>query len=108
MSIQEFVESWNECFADSLPKVEWPLAESRKRKIAVRLKEHQSLEFWKKVFSNIAASNFLLGRGNGTWKANIDWLTRNDSNCLKVYEGSYENGKSHQVSNQGSFPQQRR
>jgi hypothetical protein len=96
MSVEEFVESWNEWFDGVLPKVEWPLVESRKLKIQSRLKEHKNLDFWKQVFANINASSFLLGRNNGTWRCTLDWLTANDRNCLKVYEGSYANGKTEQ------------
>ncbi len=94
MSVQDLVESWNENFKNKLPQVEWPLAESRHRKAAQRLKEHKSLDFWQRVFNNIATSSFLLGTGNGTWKCTIDFLINNDSNCIKIYEGAYSNGKS--------------
>ena len=60
-------------------------------KIQARLKEHKNLDFWEKVFEKIDGSKFLLGTGNGSWKCTLDWLTANDKNCLKVYEGVYDN-----------------
>ena len=89
MSVQEFVESWNEIFSGILPTVEWPLARSRHDKAAARLKEHRSMDFWKKVFQNITASDFLMGKTGGTWKCNFDFLINNDLNATKIYEGSY-------------------
>lgn len=94
MSVQELVESWNESFDNKLPKVEWPLSDSRKRKATMRLKEHIALDFWQQVFDNVASSSFLLGTGNGNWRCTFDFLIANENNCLKIYEGVYSNDKN--------------
>jgi hypothetical protein len=89
ISVGEFVQSWNEAFRGRLPEVQLPLAESRRRKVCARLKEHPTRDFWEKVFGNINTSNFLLGQLNGDWRCTLDWLVSNDANCLKVVEGDY-------------------
>lgn len=94
MSIQEFANSWNEWFEGKLPQVQWPLSPSRAHKAGSRLKEHGKVEFWQRVFEKIQSSNFLLGRGASNWKCTFDYLIANDTNVLKIYEGSYDNGRS--------------
>lgn len=94
LTVKDFVESWNENFKGSLPQVSWPLSASRARKVAARIKEHADATFWETVFGNIDSSPFLMGRaqnGNGheTWRCTMDWLVENDRNCLKVFEGQY-------------------
>jgi len=89
ISVSDFAESWNEQFKDQLPCVALPMNGSRNRKVSARLKEHQSLEFWQQVFTNIKSSKFLLGLSNGSWRATLDWIVANDTNCVKVYEGTY-------------------
>lgn len=91
--VQDLVDSWNDVFGSILPKVEWPLAPSRHRKASMRVKEHQSLDFWQKVFDQIGGSDFLTGKGNGSWKCTFDFLINNDTNALKIWEGAYANGK---------------
>lgn len=94
-SVKDLAESWNSWFEGVLPQVAWPLAESRHRKAAVRIKEHPGMEFWESVFKNISASEFLTGQRT-PWKCTFDWLIANDANVLKVYEGSYANGVANQ------------
>ncbi len=90
ISVKDLVESWNEIFKGRLPQVEWPLSKTRHHKCACRLKEHSRLDFWQRVFDNIGESQFLLGRSNGSWACTLDFLIANDTNCTKIYEGSYK------------------
>lgn len=72
------------------------LTDKRKSWLKARWREsieHQDLEFWKKYFSYVRESDFLLGRPeNGTtkraWQADFEWLI-NSSNFVKVLEGKY-------------------
>ncbi len=98
LSVQDLVDSWNEVFKDKLPLVEWPLSTTRHRKANARLKEHRTLEFWQQVFDKIGESRFLLGQGNGTWKCTLDFLINNDTNCVKIFEGSYNNAQANRQS----------
>lgn len=99
LSVKDLVDSWNEHFTKILPQVEWPLSSSRAQKTKVRIHEHPNLEFWSRVFSNIRSSDFLTGQ-SGRWKCTFDFLISNDTNAVKIYEGSYSNGKN---SKQASF-----
>ncbi len=102
-SVRDLVDSWNDVFKNRLPSVEWPLSASRHRKATARLKEHRTLEFWQQVFDKIGESRFLLGQGNGTWKCTLDFLINNDTNCVKIFEGSYNSGS--QTNQQRRFGQ---
>lgn len=44
------------------------------------------------AFEKVNASNFLCGDGGRGWKANFDWVMRDDS-LVKILEGNYDNGK---------------
>ena len=90
-SYDEYLNLWNE-FAtkNNKPKIA-KLSDSRKKKIALRLKEYKNLlEIFKFVLVKSEKSNFLL---NGDFYT-FDWLVENDTNILKVYEGKYDNKKN--------------
>ncbi len=98
ISIQDFTDSWNEVFANKLPQVEWPVSQSRRHKIRARLREHPDVPFWNRVFGNIGRSSFLLGTGNSrngheNWKCTMDFLIANDTNCMKIWEGQYDQNR---------------
>jgi hypothetical protein len=102
LTVKDLVDSWNDCFGKALPQVIWPLSKGRHRKAAIRVKEHQNLDFWTQVFNNIEASDFLKGNGNGSWRCTFDFLIANDTNSIKIYEGAYANGQKN------SYQQNRR
>lgn len=62
--------------------------DKRKAMIKARLKEKPSLDFWEQVFNKIEASAFLTGK-QGEWKANFDWIFKNNTNYIKIMEGCY-------------------
>ena len=91
--LTSFAEDWNSTFSDRLAVVRLPLSESRKRKLRLRLHEHPQEEFWDNVFTNIGQSKFLLGNGGDGWRCTFDFVIDNESNCLKIDEGQYAEGK---------------
>lgn len=92
---QDLVEGWNEiCAPVGLPKVR-ELSRSRKAKIRDRLKEHPDQEFWDVAMQRVSESPLCLGEVSG-WKANIDWLVKNDMNAVKAFEGNYAAKKNYQ------------
>lgn len=97
ISVKELVEDWNDWFDKKLPKVTLPLNRTREARTRLRLKEHPTLEFWTRVFKNIAKTPFLLGtapsKSHEHWRCTFDFLIVNDTNVLKIYEGNYEHGK---------------
>ena len=87
---QQVVDAYHSC-CPSLPKVR-ELTDKRKKQIENRSKKY-GLEDFKNVFTKAEQSDFLSGR-SGTWKScNFDWLI-NDSNMIKVLEGTYDNKAS--------------
>jgi len=57
-------------------------------------KRHQSVEFWRKIFSVVEKNDFLTGRTQfpeRTWKADFEWII-NKNNLIKIIEGKYNNG----------------
>ena len=74
-----------------LPKVK-ELGSKRKSLLKARWesgKEKQTLEFWELFFKQVADSDFLNGK-SGNWKANLEWLLK-EENFIKVLEGNYAN-----------------
>lgn len=59
----------------------------------LRLKE-RPLEKWKDVFYSINKSSFCCGQNDRSWKADYDWIVKNQQNAIKVLEGKYENDVS--------------
>lgn len=86
--VQAFFDLWNS-EAKSLPKAT-KLTDGRKRKIRVRLRE-RSIEEWGEVFRRMEMSSFLRGETGGTFRADFDWVIKNEENSLKVMEGKYGN-----------------
>ena len=92
--LTSFAEDWNRDFADRLATVRLPLSDSRKRKLRLRLQEHPEEDFWDTVFTNIGRSKFLIGNGSQGWKCTFDFIIENDTNCVKIAEGQYAEGKT--------------
>lgn len=66
------------------------LTESRKKHIKARLASN-SREEMTIAFHKANESDFLCGVNDRGWKADFDWLMKNDSNITKVLEGKYDN-----------------
>lgn len=49
----------------------------------------QSLDYWKRFFTYVSKSDFLMGRSND-FKADLEWLVK-PSNFIKIIEKKYEN-----------------
>lgn len=63
-----------------------PLNAELARKVKVRIGEHPDPEFWVTTIRKMAASTFCC---EGKW-ASFDWLVKNQSNCVKAFEGNYD------------------
>lgn len=55
---------------------------------------------FKKLFSRINRSDFLLGKKGGTWTCSLEWVV-NKSNAEKVLSGYYDNGRYHNGASAG-------
>lgn len=91
ISIQELADGWNEIVAteEGFKKVT-KLTDDRKKRIRARLKAHPESDFWNKVLNKIPKVPFLSGKNDRKWRADFDFLIKNDENALKIYEGKYD------------------
>lgn len=81
----------------SLPKVA-KVTEQRKQKIIARDAEIKAAgNSWEAIFDRVSKSDFLCGRKT-SYKANLDFIIRNEEIWVKISEGQYDNvssGTSH-------------
>ncbi|MCI0532382.1 MAG: hypothetical protein L0Y74_10640, partial [candidate division Zixibacteria bacterium] len=80
----------------SLPKV-MTLTAGRRGKIKRRLAEIPDLTVWETICRKVQANDFLTGKWDGGrpgWRASLDWLTNNDTNPVKVLEGTYDRNQT--------------
>ena len=91
LSIQDLTDGWNSIVAteEGFKKVA-KLTEDRRKRIRLRLKAHPESEFWNKVLNKIPRVPFLSGKNDRKWRADFDFLIKNDENALKIYEGKYD------------------
>jgi hypothetical protein len=84
---------WNEVAAEvGLPQIN---SLSQKRKDKLRLRWKEGLEVgWPVVLEKIRGSPFLQGK-KGSWRLRFDWLCENDTNWLKITEGTYDEREDH-------------
>lgn len=87
IDFERIVEGYHSLCPD-LPRVT-KLTEQRKSHLRARIKD-QGEEKLNEVFRMAGASDFLCGRKNGDWKANLDWIL-NPTNFFKILEGNYNN-----------------
>lgn len=83
---QEIADYWNS--KDSLAKIR-SLTSRRKLQLAVRLKETAFQTKWKEIIDRISMTPFCTGDNDRNWKADFDWLIKNEDNYTKVIEGKY-------------------
>ncbi len=61
------------------------LTQKRIKKVNIRLKEHPEKEFWETAFKKAEKSAFIRKKPFFSF----DWIIKNDTNCVKVFEGYY-------------------
>lgn len=77
----------------SLPQIK-TVSNNRKQHLKARWKQFDySLTTFEEVFRKVEASEFCKGKNERGWKADFDWLIKNDHNMTKVLEGKYDNDK---------------
>lgn len=90
----QLLDAWNTHRGD-LTEIK-RLSKARLDKIKVRREEEPNLEYWVACIKRLAASSFATGKVKSAnfpsgWKADFDWLIKNDLNHTKVAEGKYDN-----------------
>lgn len=83
------VELWNTLAHPNLPRVS-KITDQRSNKCKLRLIEHPDENFWRDILARINASSFLIGQNGHNWRADLDWLTTNQTNVMKIIEGKYD------------------
>jgi hypothetical protein len=93
---KEFHDQVIVAYHETLPDLPAVKVWSKKRaqalvaRIRERLKDRKpadTIDYWRKLFSEVAGSDFLCGR-SGEWRADLEWLLRPE-NFAKVIEGRY-------------------
>ena len=93
LTIEDIIGGWNEVVVPlGLPKI-LGLSNERRVKLLARLREHSDFDWWQAIFNRISRSKFLQGDNPRGWVCTFDFLIKNDSNALKIYEGQYENAE---------------
>lgn len=97
---EQIIATYHEVLPD-LPAVrDWP--ERRRRKLEARISERVKAgkaadkpEYWRQLFTQVHASDFLCGRKTNTdWRCpGLEWLLE-PKNFVKVIEGAYRNNDS--------------
>lgn len=81
-------------YHDILPELSKVKVWSSKRQSYLRTvwngnESRQNLDYWRRFFSYVKQSNFLMGRSND-FKADLEWLVK-PANFIKIIEKKYEN-----------------
>jgi hypothetical protein len=80
----KLVELWNQVVT-KLPKVE-RLTDQRRKMAARRLREHPELAWWERAFRAADSDPFYSGENDRRWRADFDWLLKNDTNAVRLLE----------------------
>jgi hypothetical protein len=86
-SAEEFLAAWNEN-RGRLPEAK-TLTASRKKKLAVRVKEGLTAESFTSAVKIAARTPFCRGENDRGWRLDFDFLVENDTNLTRVLEGKY-------------------
>src|SRR6056297_1548942 len=85
----EIVNRFNE-ICTSLKKVKFLKAYTRKM-LTDRNVHFRSSRDWDVFFQKVADSDFLNGKNEDEWQADLEWLVKDDETVLSVLQGKYDN-----------------
>jgi len=83
VTFEEFVEHWNT--HETLPKIITSTGQ-RKHALATRSKEPVFADNWRQIIDKLSCSPFHIGQSDGGWRADVDWLLKNDTNYVRILE----------------------
>ena len=93
---QQIIDLFHEMLPAARRVREWTPARQQALRARWREKpERQNLNWWRKFFGYVSASDFLCGRtkpapGRKPFDLSLDWLCKSE-NLVKIVEGAYEN-----------------
>lgn len=82
---QDLIDLWNATTKPPVPRCR-ELTEERRRKIRARVNKQPSMAWWREVFEAVQSNPFYRGENDRQWTADFDWITKNDTNPVKVHE----------------------
>lgn len=85
---KDLMSLWNEIVKE--PRV-LKLTAARSQKAKLRLQTYKDQDFWRHVLGRLLETPFLRGDNDRGWRADFDWLVRNDENPARILEGKYDN-----------------
>lgn len=95
-------DSWNQIVTGTPLPVAKTFNKTREGKCRSRLKE-RPLEDWQAIFRQITKTPFLCGQNNRGWKAEFDWIIKNDDNAVRVLEGKYSNSTGRRPTSENPY-----
>lgn len=97
IDFQEIKNLWNEMA--KTPGINLPqcrvMSDNLKSKIKIRINAMSKEGDWhhilQEVFQKISKSDFLQGKSNTSFRADLTWVFQSPDNWVKIYEGRYDN-----------------
>ncbi len=86
--VAEAVADWNTLAAEIPLAAVQKLTESRRQKLAARLRDCGGIDGWRVCLDKIRASPFLRGE-TSSWAADFDFVVK-EANFIKIMEGKYD------------------
>jgi hypothetical protein len=83
--VDAFFRLWNKYAVNGVKRAN-KLTNTRIKQIKSRLKEEPNLDYWQSIFSKLQRLPFYCGENKNGWQVNIDYIIRNDTNHVKIYE----------------------
>ncbi len=91
---QDIADMYNQICGSKLSRIN-RISDNRKKHLQARWKEvSESIDEFKRLFEITEESKFLTGNNDRNWKADFDWLIKNNHNFNKVLEGKYSNDRA--------------
>ncbi|MHC9544625.1 MAG: hypothetical protein AB9903_34340 [Vulcanimicrobiota bacterium] len=86
---KEIKDLWNSICGGTFGSI-ISLSDNRKKHVKARWNEHPDLEYWRSVCNKLLTAEHCLGKSPGGWKANFDFIMKNNNGYTKLMEGGYD------------------
>lgn len=96
---QKIKDLYNQICGEILPSIR-TVSDRRRKHLRARWKEEGNLQVFEELFQKTINNDFLTGDNDRGWKADFDWLIKNQTNFNKVLEGKYDSGSKKSKQNE--------